>query len=254
MAMLELARNRGRSDGAIASISDCDAAVIGLLEPAVCATAAPDASRPILLLHGFAASTRGLLHLGRELERALGRKTVVVANSSGSADLRERARDVGRALDRLAAVPGFEYADVVGHSMGGLVATYLLKRVDGGRRVRNVLTLGTPHRGAPLARVFSVLFAGLSRVMRQMTPRSGLLEELKWMPVPSGCRLVSIAGERDQVVPASFARLMPLPGHRNLRIPGATHSRLLLSPSVLGALCCALNYAPEPVGLEALAA
>jgi hypothetical protein len=92
--------------------------------------------------------------------------------------------------------------------------------------------------------------------MRQMTPGSGFLEELKWMPVPSGCEVVSIAGERDQVVPARFARLMPLPGHRNLRVAGATHSRLVFSASVLGALCDALVYEsePEPVELEALVA
>jgi pimeloyl-ACP methyl ester carboxylesterase len=253
--MLGLAHNRVETGGAMANLSDCEVTVAGLLEPAASSAAAPDASRPILLLQGFGSSAGGLVHLGRELERALGRKIVVVPSCGGRVGLRERARDVNRVLDRLAAAPGFEYADVVGHSMGGLVATCLLKCVDGGRRVRNVLTLGTPHRGTPLARVCSLLFGGLSRVMRQMTPRSGFLEELKWMPVPSGCRLVSIAGERDRVVPARFAQLMPLPGHRDLRIPGATHLRLVFSPSVLGALCCALIYSePEPVEPEALVA
>lgn len=252
-----LAHRSVGSEGTLADLRECETTVSGLLEPAALFSVAPDARRPILLLQGFGARAgggAGLAHLGRELERALGRKTVVIPGGGKGADLRERARGVERVLSHLAAEPGFEYADVVGHSMGGLVATYLLKCIDGGRRVRSVLTLGTPHRGAPVARLLSLLFAGLSRVMRQMSPGSGFVEELKWMPVPSDCRLVSIAGENDQVVPVRFTRLMPLPGHRNLQIPGAAHSRLVFSPSVLDALCRSLADEPEPLEFDALAA
>ncbi|MFL5336103.1 MAG: lipase family alpha/beta hydrolase [Geminicoccaceae bacterium] len=40
---------------------------------------------------------------------------------------------------------------LVGHSMGGLDARYAGSRLDRGRRISHVVTLGTPHRGTPLA-------------------------------------------------------------------------------------------------------
>jgi len=40
---------------------------------------------------------------------------------------------------------------IVGHSMGGLVARYYAGPLGGWTRVRAILTLGTPHRGAPKA-------------------------------------------------------------------------------------------------------
>jgi len=238
----------------VRSVSEAGSIVMGSIEPGASSAVIPDGSRPILLLQGFGSSGRALACLGRRLERSLNRKVVVVRSLGGCRDLRERAREVDRVLSELAAGPGFRYADVVGYSMGGLVATCLLKCIDGGRRVRNVLTLGTSHRGDPGGLVPSVVSAGSSWVTGPATSRSRLLEEVKWMPVPSGCRLVSIAGERDHVVPPSSARLTQLPGHRNVHIPGVSHRQLAWSRSVLWAVCAALACDPESLELEALAA
>jgi pimeloyl-ACP methyl ester carboxylesterase len=233
---------------------EAEAIVIGSLEPGATPAAVPDASRPILLLQGFGSSSRALGPLGCRLERSLGRKVVTVCSRGRCRDLRERARQVDRVLSQLAAAPGFRYADVVGYSMGGLVATCLLKCIDGGSRVRNVVTLGAPHRGEPGGFVISVASAGSRRVADPAMSRSRFVEEVKWMPVPSGCRLVSIAGERDRVVPPSCSRLTPLPGHRNMHLPGVGHRQLASSRSVLWAVYAALACDSESVELEALAA
>lgn len=41
---------------------------------------------------------------------------------------------------------------LIGHSMGGIDARYLASKLDPERRVRAVVTVGTPHRGSPMAR------------------------------------------------------------------------------------------------------
>ena len=43
---------------------------------------------------------------------------------------------------------------LVGHSMGGLDARYLITHLDPDRRVKSLLTVATPHRGSPMARWF----------------------------------------------------------------------------------------------------
>jgi pimeloyl-ACP methyl ester carboxylesterase len=186
-------------------------------------------ARPVLLLHGFASSPAVMRPLEHSLRKALGREVIRLAISPGRDDLRDSARQVDRQLDELARRGRFEYADVVAHSMGGLVATELLKRIDRGRRVRRVVTLGTPHRGTPLALLGVVLLGRLSRAVWQMVPGSKLLRDLARTPVPEGCELVSIAGSGDHVVPSSFAELSTAPGHRNLRLEGASHMQLVFS-------------------------
>jgi triacylglycerol lipase len=64
-----------------------------------------------------------------------------------AASVRERAEALARVLAGSAA-PAFV---LVGHSMGGLDSRFVAARLDPGRRVKAVVTLGTPHRGSPLA-------------------------------------------------------------------------------------------------------
>jgi PGAP1-like protein len=86
--------------------------------------------------------------------------------------------DNGRALDALlgelvAAWPvPVQDVVLVGHSMGGLVARSALHQAGGGtpdehawvRLVRDTVTLGTPHLGAPLERGVHALSARMARV------------------------------------------------------------------------------------------
>lgn len=190
--------------------------------------ARPAQAGPVVLLHGFASCARVMIPLERSLRRQLRRPVVRLPISPGAEDLRETTRRLDTALDDVLPY-GTGRIDVVGHSMGGLVATMLLKRLDRGRRVRNVVTLGTPHGGTPLARAALWFFGGLSPALWQMRPGSELLEELADLPVPTGSQLTSIAGGRDRIVSAKRARVQPLAGHRNVVVDEATHVKLLMA-------------------------
>jgi lecithin:cholesterol acyltransferase len=60
--------------------------------------------------------------------------------------VREAAEVVARAVSRVD-----RDVVVVAHSMGGLVARYWIGPLEGWRRCHGLITLGTPHRGAPQA-------------------------------------------------------------------------------------------------------
>lgn len=47
--------------------------------------------------------------------------------------------------------------DLVGHSMGGLVARAAIENYNSSQFVRNLVTLGTPHKGSPLAALRSLM-------------------------------------------------------------------------------------------------
>jgi pimeloyl-ACP methyl ester carboxylesterase len=151
-----------------------------------------------------------------------------------------------RAHDALVAA-GAREVDVVGHSLGGLVASYLLKRIDRGRRVRRVITLGAPHAGTPLAWLGAVATLGLARGLRQMLPGSRFLAELAAEPVPRGSELLAIAGDADAVVPESSALLDTAARQRSQRLANVDHLELVFHRDVLvcvGELLGAADAAP----------
>ncbi len=193
----------------------------------------PTAGRPILLLHGFAASSRVLLPLERHLRRTTERPVVRVDLGPGLRDLRQSGHRVHEALERVAASPGFEFVDVVAHSMGGLVAVYLLKALDRGRRIRRVITLGTPHGGTPVALAGVLVLGVLSRAVWQMLPRSPLIAELSRLKLPLGSEIVSIRAERDVFVPDRYSRIPRCRGQHNARVSGVDHIELLHSAPTL---------------------
>ncbi|MFI1378419.1 alpha/beta fold hydrolase [Embleya sp. NPDC020886] len=72
------------------------------------------------------------------------RLSVVEAAHRLAADVHDRLKDCSE-KERAGRVV------VVAHSMGGLVARYWLGPLEGRRVCRSLVTLGTPHRGAPTA-------------------------------------------------------------------------------------------------------
>ncbi|HWG93770.1 MAG TPA: alpha/beta hydrolase [Mycobacteriales bacterium] len=144
------------------------------LEPAALRNAYPHArSTVVVLLHGLTEDERAwcfrsLRHHGRPgvsfatlLEHDLPCTAVLVRYPTGL-HVSENGRAVAALLDGLVAAWPVPVRDLVlvGHSMGGLVARSALHAAGGGtddaaawtRLVRDTVTLGTPHLGAPLER------------------------------------------------------------------------------------------------------
>ncbi|KAJ2816972.1 hypothetical protein IWW50_006317, partial [Coemansia erecta] len=93
---------------------------------------------PMLQIHYW----RGI----REALESVGTK-VVIAKVPGTGGIRERAQQLDSLLaSRLES----EKVNIVGHSMGGLDARYLITHIDPKRySVASLTTVCTPHRGSP---------------------------------------------------------------------------------------------------------
>ena len=177
--------------------------------------------RPVVLLHGFASTPRMLAFLAPQIRVRLECPVLRPALGFGWGDV----LNVATCVDAAIAAAGFGAVDVVGHSLGGLVATVLLKHIDRGSRVRRVITLGTPHRGVPLARYAALATLGLSPCMRQLRPGSRFLARLAARPVPRGSELVAITGDGDAVVPERSSCIATAVRQRALRLRGIrTHA------------------------------
>ncbi|HVP66937.1 MAG TPA: permease [Anaeromyxobacteraceae bacterium] len=168
---------------------------------------------PVLLLYGVFATRRTLDVLERRLRRdgycvfsldlsAPGR----VFDTRGIPELAELVR---AKVERMyARYPGMGPLSIVGHSKGGLIGAYYVKRLGGDRRTRALVTLGTPHNGTKSTWV-ALPMAVLDRSILQMLPGSSFVRRLQAGPWPPGVRLTSIYSTYDRLTVHPAAVLDP---------------------------------------------
>jgi triacylglycerol lipase len=134
--------------------------------------------------------------------------------NNGSVGLAELARQLDSYLR--ANFPPDQAIDLVGFSMGGLVARYYLQRLGGIRRVRRFITIGTPHRGTWLA------YLRGNPGAHDMRPRSPFLKDLdRDVEMLSRASFTSIWTPFDlMILPASSSRI---PAARSLRVRTPAH-------------------------------
>jgi hypothetical protein len=164
-------------------------------EPAALSAAFPgSAGRLAIFLHGlteteeswcYGAERRGEpgVTYGTRLQGDLGLTPVYLRYNTGL-HISENGRSLDALLSALVEAWPVPVQDVVliGHSMGGLVARSALHQARGGtgaahgwtRLVRDTVTLGSPHLGAPLERGVHRLAAQLAR-LPETRPLAGLL-------------------------------------------------------------------------------
>lgn len=187
----------------------------------------PD-SPPVLIIHGF-LGTRGSMYM---LERRLVQDGFVcVSFNLGTLNVRDIRRSaflIHRKIERILAQTPSQQIDIIGHSMGGLIGLYYVKKLGGHARVRKLIMMGTPVRGT-WAALAGIMTLGLwSTSSWQLLPRSRFLDELAQGPVPPGVEVHTIAAVRDWVVPLASTRLQ---GANAMTVP-LGHSSLVVSEEV----------------------
>jgi pimeloyl-ACP methyl ester carboxylesterase len=203
---------------------------------------------PVVLLHGFIDNRSVFVLLRRSLAQH-GRHQVESLNYSPlTCDIRTAAELLGRHIEGICERTGSRQVDIVGHSLGGLIARYYVQCLGGDLRVRTLVTLGTPHSGTRV-----VPLANAHPIVRQMRPGSPVLEELA-RPAP-GCRthFVSFWSDLDHLMDPLETACIDHPDlmAQNVRVTGIGHLALPVHPAVATGIRQALDTART--GTEAAA-
>ncbi|WP_327317337.1 lipase family alpha/beta hydrolase [Streptomyces sp. NBC_01235] len=205
---------------------------------------------PVVLLHGFIDNRSVFVLLRRSLAQH-GRHRVESLNYSPlTCDIRTAADLLGRHIEEICERTGSRQVDVVGHSLGGLIARYYVQRLGGDVRVRTLVTLGTPHSGTRVAPL-----ANAHPIVRQMRPGSEVIEELS-RPAP-GCRthFVSFWSDLDHLMDPLETACVDHPDllAQNVRVTGIGHLALPVHPAVATGIRQALDAAHDATHAGALA-
>ncbi|MFH1466742.1 MAG: alpha/beta fold hydrolase [Pseudomonadota bacterium] len=208
----------------------------------------------VLLLHGF-FQTRAVWEVMEDRLRYDGYGVfsfdlgglLYRFNTRRPADL---ALGIAEKIERVCERYGLDRFHIVGHSQGGLVARQYIQAHGGHRRVKSLITLGTPHHGTPTALLGSALMLGgaLSAAPWDLLPGSRFLRRLSRDSFPPDIPLVSIYSKHDMVCPYPFSILRPEPGEAHLKnhlVRGVGHTELTHDAGVYRLVRAELERAAE---------
>lgn len=126
----------------------------------------------VLLVHGL-NDTRGIFQTMTPSLIKLGWSVydLDLLPSNGELPLDKLAQQVADYIDKTFAPE--EKLSVIGFSMGGIVSRYYIQRLGGIARVKNFITIASPHQGTWLAHLFQ------TPGCVQMRPNSAFLQDLQ---------------------------------------------------------------------------
>jgi triacylglycerol esterase/lipase EstA (alpha/beta hydrolase family) len=183
---------------------------------------------PVLLIHGF-FGTRGSMYI---LERRLNQDGICVLSFNlgpiNTRDIRQSAVLIYRKIDSILAQVPVKKIDIVGHSMGGLIGLYYVKKLGGHAKVRKLVMMGTPVDGTWVALIGAATIGLVSASSWQILPGSSFLAELAEGTLPRSVEYITIAAQRDWACPPESTFL---PGARRITVP-LGHSSLVVSEEV----------------------
>ena len=159
-----------------------------------------DSEQPVLLLYGFGATRRSLSILENRLRKD--GFDVFSLRLGGFLDLfnthsmEPLTQYVAQRIEEIYSRYPLPRMAIIGYSKGGLVGRYYLTNYGGEKRVHTLITLAAPHQGTPWS-----WFWFFSKGLRQMTPNSSFMKQLRETPLPKATYVASIYSEQDRVSP-----------------------------------------------------
>ncbi len=204
-------------------------------EPADVRARVAAAERIVLYIHGIIGDTRGMAAsaraLGLDVAPLIDRYDLILTHDYENINttIEDNARLLKQRLIDVGLGPGHgKTLHVVAHSMGGLVARWMIEREGGDRMVQRLVLLGTPNAGSPWpkiqdlattalalglngltatfwpAKVLGTLVGAIEKIdvaLDQMAPGSDVLKTLATSPDP-GIPYTIIAGNTS-IIPAA---------------------------------------------------
>ncbi|MBF0105722.1 MAG: alpha/beta hydrolase [Deltaproteobacteria bacterium] len=202
---------------------------------------------PVLMIYGFGATQRTLSILETRLKNA--GYTTFSLNLGGffgtfnTSSVEESAKYIKTKIEKLYKKFNIQgRLNIIGHSKGGLIGQYYIKCLDGAKRVRTFITIGSPHNGTPWAFAASLTpLVLVCKSLKQMSPYNSFVNNLKQKKFPAHIKVYSIYSKDDTVCPFPMAVLEEAENVKNVEVFGVTHSEMLIKKIVFNSIIHALQ-------------
>lgn len=192
--------------------------------------------RPVLVVHGFLAPVVSNLPIHLALRRRGLRTFDAPIPGLNTQDIARSSAIVARRVDEILVETGADAIDVVGVSMGGLIALHYLRCRGGRSKVRRTVTLGSPLAGTNSAPIVGLLQRLPVTAATQMARASEIVRAIAEAH-DEGDDIVSVYADGDTVVSRESASLR---GATVVRAPVGSfpfgHYQLVVDPRNLAFL------------------
>lgn len=187
--------------------------------------------RPVVLVHGYFHNLSGYFVLSQKLKKKGWTHIYPINLNTYTWTIEAMARELKKNVNTIIKNTRHRKVDIIGHSLGGLVARYYVQELGGFKNVENLITLATPNWGTQLA-VF-----GIGPSARQMEPDAEFIDRLNMnLSTLRKVRFTSIWSPFDSlVIPPTNAILRG--AGKNIRIDFVGHIGMLYSDRVFDLIC-----------------
>jgi predicted alpha/beta hydrolase family esterase len=192
---------------------------------------------PVVLLPGYLMNQACFWPLSAYLRRRGWAWVLPLNNRPRSAPVVAYARALDEHIEAYCKQTGAAQVDIVAHSMGGIIAAIYVNRMGGTRRVRRLVTLGTPWQGTRMW-VFAHLRQG-----QDLAPGCDAIVAAQHPAVPA----TQIWSRADHLVIPSAHNLID--GVAGIEVERVGHVSLLLSAQVWRHVAQLLSDDGQPAGL-----
>lgn len=180
-------------------------------------------------VHGYGAAGAVFEPLRAEVERRLGVPTIDFTYLSVS-PFASIMGELAALLDRVA---DGRRIDIVGHSLGGLLARWYLQEMEGARHVDRLVTLATPHAGTASARIAPgplrhVLLPG-SAVVRRLASGRARAASVAHTSLVAGADLLVSPPASAAAIEDARVRWFPELGHNSMLYDREVHEEVIAS-------------------------
>jgi triacylglycerol esterase/lipase EstA (alpha/beta hydrolase family) len=162
---------------------------------------APMRDTPVILVHGFMATSALMRPMRRQLRREGFQPYLANLSPFCIQDVRRLAAQLSETIERVCFVEDVEQVNVVGVSLGGATALYYQQAVAPSLRIRRLVAVGTPFLGSEAAQPVLPLLGRVSAGVWQTLPGSDFIADLIAAGIPEGMTMTSIAMEGDPISP-----------------------------------------------------
>lgn len=129
----------------------------GIFEDDWTATLTPKRPWPVILIHGTADSKGIWQLLGSDLRQDGWAVFAPDYGTRATGLIPESAAQIGAYMQAVMHTTGAEQVIIIGHSQGGLVARYWMRKFGGAQYVKHLVCIGTPNHGTTQGGILSPL-------------------------------------------------------------------------------------------------
>jgi hypothetical protein len=182
---------------------------------------------PILLLHGLFINQTCWFWFKWQLKQQGLENTAVLKLSSWHNE-EALTEIVAKRVDELRHQLGVTKIDIVGHSMGGIIARNYVQLRGGADKVSRLVCLGTPHHGSKLT---SFTLTPLGKILM---PGSGFLKRLNSSAPPEHVKCFNVFSKKDNmIIPNENCQI---PWGEHIELDNMGHTSLLYRRSAVTAV------------------